>query len=102
MERKVKIKQLFFSLFLSILGISLWLVEIIEIKKWEGLKWLNGNMFSPYFITILVVFSFQNSFLSNKKIATKNKLISSLLLYFLFVTCYEIGKNICFIIILYF
>ncbi|NTW31489.1 MAG: hypothetical protein HGB12_02495 [Bacteroidetes bacterium] len=82
--------------FFSILGIGIWLYEIVEIKTWHGLNWLRGELYSPFLIAILPVFAFMTPFFVNKQLTIKKSIISIVILYATNIICFQIGKQLCF------
>lgn len=81
---------------LSVMGVSLWLFEILTVKQWNSLDWLRGQLYSPYISALLAVLSFMVPFLLMKQVATKKVVLSLAILYIVNIICYEAGKRLCY------
>lgn len=81
---------------LSIVGISLWLFEIVQMKGWYSLSWLHETLFAPYFVTILAVLAFLIPFQVYGFMNFRKTLFPALILYVISIVCYEFGKYLCF------
>jgi hypothetical protein len=58
-----QLKHSLISIFLfSILSWVIWLYEIVSKIGWEGLDWLNQDLFSPYLICLLVAVAYIHPF----------------------------------------
>ncbi len=55
------------AFFLSLFSQALWLSEILILKSWEGVGWLNGELFSPILIAFIVSYLFLNNFYENNR-----------------------------------
>ena len=82
--------------FLSSLGMALWLYEIVEIKTWNSLSWLNGQLYSPFLATLFSVFSFMTPFFINKKLTVKKAIIPFIIFFTINIICFQIGKFLCY------
>lgn len=80
----------------SILGLGLWLYEIVEIKTWFGLNWLSEPLYSPFLAALFAVFAFMTPFIVNKQLTIKKALVSISILYTINIICFQIGKQLCF------
>lgn len=80
----------------SILGLGLWLYEIVEIKTWFGLNWLSEPLYSPFLAALFSVFAFMTPFFVNKQLTIKKALVSIIILYTINIICFQIGKQLCF------
>lgn len=80
----------------SIVGISLWLFEIVQMKGWYSLSWLHETLFAPYIVTILAVLAFLIPFQVYGFMNFRKTLFPALILYVISIVCYEVGKYLCF------
>lgn len=91
-----RIIELLLPVLLSLAAWGLWLYEINYVKGWYGLTWLDGSLFSPYYITALVVLSFLLPFILNKIRETRFFISAFVLLYIISWICYVGGKLVCY------
>lgn len=80
----------------SILGLGLWLYDIVEIKTWFGLNWLSEPLYSPFLAALFSVLAFMTPFFVNKQLTIKKALVSIIILYTINIICFQIGKQLCF------
>jgi len=80
----------------SSLGMCLWLVEIVEIKTWYSLSWLSGQLFSPFIAALFSVLAFMTPFLVSRKPLLKNAVVSIIILYSINISCFYLGKQLCY------
>jgi hypothetical protein len=81
---------------LSAMGTSLWLYEILKIKGWYSLNWLNEQLYSPYIAALIAVVAFITPFIINKQPLTKKIIFAAILLYSVSIICFEVGKQLCY------
>jgi hypothetical protein len=81
---------------LAIFGTSLWLFEILKIKGWYGLNWLNGPLYSSYIATLVAVFAFLTPFIISRQMTVKKITCLSIILYAASILCFETGKGLCY------
>lgn len=81
---------------LSLLAWLCWLLEILFVKGWYSLSWLNGELYSPYFGLLLAAYTFLLPF-KFTGIATKKLILPFFLLLIVNAICYEIGKHLCYL-----
>ncbi|MCD6067594.1 MAG: hypothetical protein K0S33_2420 [Bacteroidetes bacterium] len=99
MDMRPTIRIFLIVLLLSVSALVLWLLEITQIKGWHGLNWLNGVLLSPYIIACIPVFSFLTPFLIRKQtLSIKKTILAAVLLYGSSILCFEIGKQISYLI----
>lgn len=61
---RVELRQSLFIIFpLATASLAIWLFEITKIIGWEGLQWLETELFSPYIICCLAAASFMTPML---------------------------------------
>lgn len=80
----------------SVTGTGIWLYEIVKLKGWYNLSWLQETLFAPYFLTLIAVMAFLvpfqiYGFADFRKIA-----FPAIILYVISIVCYEAGKYLCF------
>jgi hypothetical protein len=92
---KKKILLSLFILLMALIGWTIWILEIIVVKKWYGLDWLNGTLYAPYFGALIACMAFALPFSINGT-TIKKLLVPMLLLYFVNIICYKIGQQLCF------
>ena len=81
-------------LILALACIIIWLFEILEIKGWFGLDWLDGHLYSPYAITLLVVFAYLTPFLIHRQANPNRLFFLVLLLCGVGILGFEAGKRL--------
>ena len=81
----------------SILGLGLWLCEIVEIKTWNSLNWLRGQLYSPFIAILFSVFAFMTPFFVNRQLTSKKTIVSIIIFYTTNIICFEIGKQLCYV-----
>ncbi len=92
------IKPLLLALFIGILCNFLWLYEILSIKSWVGLNWLNGYMNSVFLIIPLTVSTYVLSMRLLKRISIKNILFAILILSFISFISFELARRVLYIV----
>ena len=65
-------------------------------KGWYGLSWLTDQLYSPYIVVLIVIFSFFTPFIVSKQMATKTMIPSAIILYTVNMLCFELGKHLCY------
>lgn len=80
---------------LSLLAWICWLLEILFVKGWYSLNWLNGGLYSSYFGLLLAAYTFLLPF-KLTGIATKKLILPFFLLLIVNAICYEAGKHLCY------
>lgn len=84
---------------LSLLGVGLWLYEMMEIQSWYSLAWLYNQLYSPVVVISITVASFLTGIIISKNFAgTKRLGIGFILLYLVSGLSYWVGKNFCYFI----
>lgn len=81
---------------LSIVGMGLWLFEILQIKSWYGLNWLSGSLYSPHIATFIAVFAFMTPLIISRQVAIKKIVTPTFILYAASILCFEVGKQLCY------
>ncbi len=71
------------------------MLEILFVKGWYSLNWLNGELYSPYVGLLIAAFTFLLPF-KLTGIATKKLILPFFLLLIVNVICYEVGKHLCY------
>lgn len=92
MSRSVFAKSLLLILALALLSIALWLIEILAVKGWSGLNWLNGRRYTPYVIGFLSAVAFVIPFVFNGTRISNKLLLAFVSIYAISILCYEAGR----------
>jgi hypothetical protein len=87
------IKAVLIVILLGIICNFLWLYEIVQIKGWIGLNWLNGYMNSIFLIIPLTVCSYILTLRRFRKIEFKNLMISFIGLSIISLVSFEIARE---------
>jgi hypothetical protein len=82
--------------FLSIVGMSVWLYEIVQIKGWNSLSWISEQLYSPFFITALPVVAFPAPFILSNQLRKKVIGPTVIILYLSCLFSYWAGKQLCY------
>ncbi|MGB4775670.1 MAG: hypothetical protein WBP45_10880 [Daejeonella sp.] len=83
-------------IFLSLAGTGLWLYEILGLKGWYSLNWLEGQLYSPYAATLMAVIAFIIPFIISKQVSAKKIILPVIILYGISILCFEAGKQLCY------
>jgi hypothetical protein len=87
------ISPLLISILFGLICNFIWLYEIIKIKGWYGLNWLEGYMNSVFLIIPLTISSYLISIKLFKKIEIKNMIIAFIGLSVISLVSYEISRQ---------
>lgn len=87
------IKAILIATALGLLCNFIWIYEILYIKSWDGLNWLNGHMNSVFFIIPLTVCSFIFPVRLLRKIRLKNMIIAFVGLSVISLISFEIARE---------
>ena len=80
----------------AILNISIWLFEIVVIKKWASLNWLKPPLYAPYAIALLTTIAYLAPIQLHYRASRMKQLISGAGLYFFSLTEFYAGKQLCY------
>ena len=89
-------RPLLYSIFAGLFCNFIWLYEIINIKGWYGLYWLNGYMLSVFLIIPITVASFIISLRKISDIGLKYFVISTSILTIVSLISFEIAREVLF------
>ena len=100
MKQKISyiIRPMLIVILIGLLCNFIWLYEILQIKNWYGLNWLNGYMNSVFLIIPLTVCSFAIPLRLLEKISIKNLFISFLGLSVISLISFEIARQFLYLI----
>jgi hypothetical protein len=82
--------------FLAIESASLWLYEIHEIIGWQGLNWLNEDLYSPFVVFFLASMVYLLPFIKKRPYLLGKIFVSLIILYPVNLLSYELGKSLCY------
>ncbi len=80
---------------LSLMNMGVWLFEIVIIKGWYGLNWLEGVLYSPYLACLIVAVTYLFAFFVNQQLSLGKTIVFMVTLYAINIVCFKSGEYLC-------